>query len=69
MAFPLRTRPMPQCAQCLRSYAWAEGSSSSSTALRQQVRGKKKMAKGDGNVPVRLLKDLAGFGKRGTYAY
>ncbi|KAK4495922.1 hypothetical protein PRZ48_013190 [Zasmidium cellare] len=69
MALPLRTRSIPQCANCLRSYAWAsavEGNSSSNTALRQQVRGKKKMAKSDGNVPVRLLKDLTGFGKQGS---
>lgn len=68
MALPLRTRSIPQCTAGLRSYAWssvAESSSSPSTALRQQVRGKKKMPKSDGNVPVRLRKDLPGFGKKG----
>lgn len=69
MALPLRSRSIPQCTACLRSYAWASAAETGSpfTALRQQVRGKKKMAKADGNVPVRLLKDLTGFGKRGMH--
>ncbi|KAI5360967.1 putative ribosomal protein L9 [Septoria linicola] len=70
MAFPSRVRPIPQCTACLGNYAWARfadvAAPTQTTGLRQQVRGKKKLARPTGNIPARLLKDLPGFGKKGA---
>lgn len=70
MAFPVRTRAVPQCSACMRSYAWSsfvEDASIQAIGLRQQVRGKKnKAAAVTGTVPARLLKDLPGFGRKGS---
>ena len=68
MALPLRPRAIPQCSACIRSYAFgsaAEQPAMGVLGLGQQVRGKKKMINTSGTVPVRLLKNVKTFGKRG----
>lgn len=69
MTLPLRTRSIPQCLACLRSYAWVDAVPTQTTGLRQQIRGKKKMPKPTGDIPARLRKDLPGFGKKGQLMY
>lgn len=63
MALPFRPRSIPLCSACVRSY----DASIPPTALRQQIRGKKKMANEGSTVPVRLLKNVKTFGKKGRY--
>lgn len=58
-----------QCTDCLRSYAFG-GSGQTEGRLQagivtQQVRGKKKVVNTPSTVPVRLLKDVKTFGKKG----
>ncbi|GAB7363580.1 hypothetical protein MBLNU230_g4151t1 [Neophaeotheca triangularis] len=68
MSSSLRPRVLPQCSSCLRSYALggqAEGSMRAG-AVTQQVRGKKKVAHAPSTVPVRLLRDVKAFGKKGS---
>lgn len=67
MALHLRPRAIPQCSACIRSYAWMglTDVDSISPIARQQVRGKKKLAKTTGLTTVRLLKHMNGFGKKG----
>ncbi|KAK4570382.1 hypothetical protein LTR86_002462 [Recurvomyces mirabilis] len=69
MASPLRPRNITQCSACIRSYLTAgfgDLANPPTTALRQQVRGKKKLANTSSTVPVRLLKDMRTFGRRGS---
>ncbi|CAK3912602.1 Hypothetical predicted protein [Lecanosticta acicola] len=69
MALPLRTRAIPQRTSCLRSYtpsSYTYSSPPESCALKQQVRGKKKMANNSATTTVRLLRNVPGFGKRGA---
>jgi hypothetical protein len=68
MAAPLRPTLLPQCSACVRNYAFGglRESSIGAAGLGQQVRGKKKLAKNTSSaVPVRLLKDVKTFGKKG----
>ncbi|KJX92480.1 Ribosomal protein L9/RNase H1 [Zymoseptoria brevis] len=67
MALPIRTRTIPQCSACLRNYAWTETTSTSLS--HQQLRGAKKLASRNdtASIPVRLRKDLPGYGKVGAY--
>ncbi|EMC92927.1 hypothetical protein BAUCODRAFT_77191 [Baudoinia panamericana UAMH 10762] len=64
----VRPRASPQCSACLRSYVWSVFGEPAvpPTALRQQVRGKKKMANLSSTVPVRLLRDVKRFGRKGA---
>lgn len=68
MALPLRPRSIPQCSACIRSYTFGALGEPAAThsALNQQVRGKKKLANGSNTVPVRLLKDVKTFGRKGN---
>lgn len=71
MAAPLRPTLLPQCSACVRSYAFGGASEAGigAAGLGQQVRGKKKLAKNTSSaVPVRLLKDVKTFGKKGMFA-
>ncbi len=55
---------LPQCPACARRLLrW--GLSSNATPSRQQIRGKKKSTQGPLTVPVKLLKDVTGFGRAG----
>jgi hypothetical protein len=67
MAAPLRPTLLPQCSACARNYAFGGlREAGSGPAGLMQVRGKKKLAKNTSSaVPVRLLKDLKTFGKKG----
>lgn len=66
MSGPLRRPTIPQCSACLRSYAFgAHDAAAPVSAVRLQVRGKKKMANNSATVTVRLLKDMPTFGRRG----
>lgn len=68
MAAPLRPTLLPQCSACVRSYAFGgfKEAGIGAAGLGQQVRGKKKLAKNTSSaVPVRLLKDMKTFGKKG----
>jgi hypothetical protein len=68
MAAPLRPTLLPQCSSCVCNYAFGglRESSIGAARLGQQVRGKKKLAKNTSSaVPVRLLKDVKTFGKKG----
>lgn len=68
MAAPLRPTLLPQCSACVRSYAFGglREAGIGAAGLSQQVRGKKKLAKNTSSaVPVRLLKDVPTFGKKG----
>jgi len=69
MALPLRPRAIPQCSACIRNYTFGSVSEPAinGSALRQQVRGKKKLVNTSSTVPVRLLKDVKTFGRRGMY--
>ncbi|KAK5125800.1 hypothetical protein LTR85_012076 [Meristemomyces frigidus] len=68
MALPLRPRAIPQCSACVRSYAFGAFTepATSGGALRQQVRGKKKLVNTATTVPVRLLKNVKTFGRKGA---
>ena len=68
MAAPLRPTLLPQCSACVRNYAFGGSREAGVGAVGfgQQVRGKKKLAKNTSSaVPVRLLKDVTTFGKKG----
>ncbi|KAK5132677.1 hypothetical protein LTR08_008721 [Meristemomyces frigidus] len=56
MALPLRPLAAPHCAACIRTL----------THTAQQVRGKKTLANAASTVPVRLLKNVKTFGRRGA---
>ncbi|KAK4542210.1 hypothetical protein LTR36_007058 [Oleoguttula mirabilis] len=67
MALPLRPRAIPQCSACIRSYTFGGiPETISGGALRQQVRGKKKLVNTSTTVPVRLLKNVKTFGRKGA---
>jgi len=67
MAAPLRPTLLPQCSACVRNYAFGGlREAGAGPASLVQVRGKKKLAKNTSSaVPVRLLKDVKTFGKKG----
>jgi hypothetical protein len=68
MSAPLRPTILPQCSACVRNYAFGvlSGVGIGAAGLGQQVRGKKKLAKNTSSaVPVRLLKNVKTFGKKG----
>ena len=68
MAAPLRPTLLPQCSACVRNYAFGGVSQAGigAAGLGQQIRGKKKLAKNASSaVPVRLLKNVKTFGKKG----
>lgn len=64
MSAPLRPSLLPRCSSCARRVAasalrpWSP--------LQQQIRGKKKLSKLPHTIPVRLLKDVKAFGRKGT---
>ncbi|KAH9820945.1 Ribosomal protein L9, N-terminal domain [Teratosphaeria destructans] len=67
MSLSLSLAPRPtQCWGCLRNYALLSENSTPTvpSALRQHVRGKKKLANTSKTVPVRLLKDVKTFGRK-----
>ncbi|KAK5107104.1 hypothetical protein LTR62_001852 [Meristemomyces frigidus] len=67
MSMPISTRAIPHCSACVRSYLTAGfGDLTAPPVLRQQVRGKKKLANASSTVPVRLLKDVRTFGRKGS---
>ncbi len=70
MATPLRPRAVPQCLNCLRRSALGGSTdgAAQSSALRQQVRGKKKMVNNSQFVTVRLRKDVKAYGRKGRDA-
>jgi hypothetical protein len=68
MAAPIRPTLLPRCSACVRNYAFGglREARIGTAGLGQQVRGKKKLAKNTSSaVPVRLLKDVKTFGKKG----
>ena len=68
MTAPLRPTLLPQCSACVRSYAFGGLSQAGfgAAGLGQQIRGKKKLAKNASSaVPVRLLKNVKTYGKKG----
>ena len=68
MATPLRPTLLPQCSACVRNYAFGglNQAGIGAAGLGQQIRGKKKLAKNASSaVPVRLLKNVKTFGKKG----
>ena len=65
MALPLRPL-VPQCSACIRSFTHTSLFDTPGRALGQQVRGKKKLANTSTTVPVRLLKNVKTFGRKGT---
>ncbi|KAF2723038.1 hypothetical protein K431DRAFT_319173 [Polychaeton citri CBS 116435] len=71
MAAPLRPRLIPQCTSCIRKHAFAgleeQWLGRTTSSLGQQTRGaKKKASNTTGTLPVKLLKDVPTFGKKGT---
>ncbi|KAH8808189.1 hypothetical protein F5884DRAFT_359311 [Xylogone sp. PMI_703] len=64
MASPLLPRA-PQCINCVRRIV-GSFPDRVSTPIRQQVRGKKKLAKASNNIKVRLLQDIPHYGRKGT---
>nr|OQO27468.1 hypothetical protein B0A51_06552 [Rachicladosporium sp. CCFEE 5018] len=69
MSLPLRSRTIPQCSACIRSYAFAalDDLSIANTGIGQQVRrSSKKKAVVATTVPVRLLKGVKSFGRKGA---
>ncbi|EOD46283.1 Ribosomal protein l9 RNAse h1 [Neofusicoccum parvum] len=64
MSAPLRPSLLPRCSSCARRVAasalrpWSP--------LQQQIRGKKKLSKLPHTIPVRLLKDVKAFGRKGS---
>ncbi|RFU33080.1 hypothetical protein B7463_g3240, partial [Scytalidium lignicola] len=64
MASPLLPRA-PQCITCVRRIAGTFADTVSVPA-RQQVRGKKKLARASNNIKVRLLRDIPHYGRKGT---
>ncbi|KAF2097573.1 hypothetical protein NA57DRAFT_58149 [Rhizodiscina lignyota] len=65
MAAPLRPSLLPQCPACARRFVgWGLGNA---RPPRQQIRGKKKRSQGPLTMPVKLLRDLTGFGKAGAF--
>ena len=69
MALPLRPRTIPQCSACLRTYAFGSTwtAEAATAGFGQQVRGKKKIVNTTSTVPVRLLKNVKTFGKKGKH--
>jgi hypothetical protein len=70
MSLPLRPRAIPQCSACIRSYAFGgiNEPAIGAPGLGQQVRGKKKIVVAASTVPVRLLKNIKAFGRKGMEA-
>ncbi|KAK3067095.1 hypothetical protein LTR53_016242 [Teratosphaeriaceae sp. CCFEE 6253] len=68
MSSSLQFRAAPQCSYCIRRYLAAGFNELATppTALHQQVRGKKKLANNNNAVPVRLLKNVSTFGRKGA---
>ncbi|TKA71761.1 hypothetical protein B0A55_08589, partial [Friedmanniomyces simplex] len=69
MSSSFRPRALPHCSSCVRNYlsaGFGELAAPTNTALRQQVRGKKKMANTSSALPVRLLKNVDTFGRKGA---
>jgi len=60
-----RSPLVPDCVACCRSLARL-GLSAPATGTLQQTRGKKKNAKPVTQITVRLVKDLPGYGRKGT---
>lgn len=67
MSSSLRPLALPQCSLCARNYLSAGFGelAAPTTALSQQIRGKKKMANTSSAIPVRLLKNVQTFGRKG----
>ncbi|OQO10751.1 hypothetical protein B0A48_04051 [Cryoendolithus antarcticus] len=69
MSLPFRSRTIPQCSACIRSYAFAafDELHIANTGIGQQVRrSSKKKAIVATTVPVRLLKGVKSFGRKGA---
>ena len=72
MAAPLRRTLLPQCSACVRNYAFGglNQAGIGAAGLGQQIRGKKKLAKNTSSaVPVRLLKNVKTYGKKGEASW
>ncbi|KAL8679475.1 MAG: hypothetical protein Q9186_004251 [Xanthomendoza sp. 1 TL-2023] len=65
MASLLKPVVSPQCLSCLRRLAGIQ-SAKPTSVFHQQIRGKKKNAKGPHIVNVRLLEDVRGYGRKGS---
>ncbi len=68
MSLPLRPFSRPQCSSCVRHYlsaGFVELGAPTITAFGQHVRGKKTMSKTSSALPVRLLKNVDAFGRKG----
>ncbi|KAL8695870.1 MAG: hypothetical protein Q9224_003105 [Gallowayella concinna] len=63
MASLLKPVVSPQCLSCLRRLAGIQ-SAKPTSVFHQQIRGKKKNAKGPHVVNVRLLEDVRGYGRK-----
>ncbi|KAK1818213.1 hypothetical protein LTR12_007365 [Friedmanniomyces endolithicus] len=69
MSLPLRPFSRPQCSSCVRNYlsaGFVELGAPTTTAFGLHVRGKKTMAKASSALPVRLLKHVDAFGRKGA---
>ena len=66
MAAALRPSLLPQCSSCTRRFAEI-GFGAWRPSFQQQVRGKKKLVNKQQPhaIPVRLLKDVKAFGRKG----
>ncbi|KAI9832935.1 MAG: hypothetical protein M1819_003965 [Sarea resinae] len=65
MASHLGALRIPQCLSCVRQLSGTAGAGFSS-ALRQQIRGKKKLARPTSSIRVRLLQDVTRYGRQGA---
>ncbi|KAL8760103.1 MAG: hypothetical protein Q9184_003424 [Pyrenodesmia sp. 2 TL-2023] len=59
--------PSPQCLAHLRRLIISSSSTAPSPLLQVQIRGKKHSAKGPRTVTVRLLEDIKGYGRKGSF--
>lgn len=69
MAMSARSTTRLRCPACVSSYGLVvppNAISLPSNGLRQQIRGKKKMANNSATLLVRLLQDVKGYGRSGT---
>ncbi|EKG20247.1 Ribosomal protein L9/RNase H1 [Macrophomina phaseolina MS6] len=64
MSAPLRPSLLPRCTSCARRLA--DSGSRAWSPFQQQLRGKKQASKLPQTIPVRLLKDVKGFGRKGS---
>lgn len=64
MSAPLRPSLLPRCTSCVRRVT--DSAFRAWSPFQQQLRGKKQASKLPQTIPVRLLKDVKGFGRKGT---